>query len=280
MCLDVFIVEGIYSATSAAQHLHDCHVVVLHLQYIVAHTLFESPTMTSSDSASPSPSPSPSSSSSRKRSRSETSSEERKEARAHRNRIAAQNSRDRRKAQFAFLERRVAELEEENRALRAARAVPLLPVSASSPHEEHEANARDRENEELKERIKTLERGWDAVLQALAVHGVTPSPQPPVTVPVSVEPTQPQESARHLARVASIGTEPMALQRADSAPSSSPARYTTPTTQPSKTSLGKFSHPFLHLRPRALLQRSTRGLPRKRPGASRRRLRFVLARRK
>ncbi|KAG6886884.1 hypothetical protein C0992_001791, partial [Termitomyces sp. T32_za158] len=147
-------------------------------------------TPTFSDSPSPSPSPSPSCSS-RKRPRSESSTEERKEARAHRNRIAAQNSRDRRKAQFAFLERRVAELEEENRALRAARGIPLLPVSASTAEEEHkrlEASARDRENEELRERIRTLERGWDAVLQALAANGLAPSPQPTVSTSPSHQP--------------------------------------------------------------------------------------------
>ncbi|KAG5352993.1 hypothetical protein C0989_011503 [Termitomyces sp. Mn162] len=81
-------------------------------------------------SFSDSRSPSPSSSSPRKRPRTDATSEERKEARAHRNRIAAQNSRDRRKAQFAYLEQRVAELEEENRILRARRGVPL-------PHELH-----------------------------------------------------------------------------------------------------------------------------------------------
>ncbi|KAF5386253.1 hypothetical protein D9615_002632 [Tricholomella constricta] len=148
----------------------------------------------SAESDCPSPSPSASGSNPRKRPRTESSSEERKEARAHRNRIAAQNSRDRRKAQFQYMERRVAELEEENRALRAARGVPLLPVSASTAfktEEEHkrlEATARDRENEELKERIKTLERGWDAVIKALAAQGLplanpttTSSPPPPTS---------------------------------------------------------------------------------------------------
>ncbi|KAG5651865.1 hypothetical protein H0H81_007112 [Sphagnurus paluster] len=196
--------------------------------------------------ASPSPSASGSSTSNpRKRPRTESSSEERKEARAHRNRIAAQNSRDRRKAQFSYLERRVAELEEENRALRAARGIPLLPVSASNTfqaEEEHkrlEASARDRENEELKERIKTLERGWDAVIKALAAQGLPlapapPQPQPAVVAPPPVfpispapshasldhspspaaspipipEPSEPQtESTRHLARVATIGAQ-------------------------------------------------------------------------
>lgn len=125
-------------------------------------------------------------------------SEQRKEARAHRNRIAAQNSRDRRKAQFAYLERRVAELEEENRRLRAGMPVNPAPVSVPSiplhaaptfdpssiplplrlptAAEDHlraeREKERERENEELKERIKTLERGWDAVVKALAAQGV------------------------------------------------------------------------------------------------------------
>ncbi|KAG6827015.1 hypothetical protein H0H87_005754, partial [Tephrocybe sp. NHM501043] len=193
-------------------------------------------------------SPVPSSSNPRKRPRTESSSssEERKEARAHRNRIAAQNSRDRRKAQFSYLERRVAELEEENRALRAARGVPLLPVRASTAfkaEEEHkrlEAHARERENEELKQRIKTLEQGWDAVLKALAAQGLPLAPSTPappttttITYPISPAPSSPAsldftpspsalarplessptESTRHLARVATMPHR-MSLQRA------------------------------------------------------------------
>ena len=59
-----------------------------------------------------------------------TTSEERK-ARAHRNRIAAQNSRDKRKARFSYLERRVADFDEENRRLRAGGLVPppTIPLS-------------------------------------------------------------------------------------------------------------------------------------------------------
>ncbi|KAK7041514.1 hypothetical protein VNI00_009384 [Paramarasmius palmivorus] len=111
---------------------------------------------------SPSPSySSPEPGPSRKRPRSEISSGNRKEARAHRNRIAAQNSRDRKKAQFAYLEQRVAELEEENRRLRAG----------STPSEPQQDNAKDRENQELKARIATLERGLEAVVKAFSVHG-------------------------------------------------------------------------------------------------------------
>ncbi|TFY73352.1 hypothetical protein EWM64_g10660 [Hericium alpestre] len=65
----------------------------------------------------------------RKRTRTDLTPEERKEARAHRNRIAAQNSRDKRKAQFATLERRIVELEEENRTLRASMGLTALRES-------------------------------------------------------------------------------------------------------------------------------------------------------
>ncbi|KAF8187521.1 hypothetical protein BJ912DRAFT_970051 [Pholiota molesta] len=142
-------------------------------------------------------------------------SEQRKEARAHRNRIAAQNSRDRRKAQFTYLERRVAELEEENRRLRAGIQVPpaapsptqvaatgfASQVALSSVLEDRlraeRERERERENQELKERIRTLERGWDAVVKALAAQGLptgltvaTAQPEPAQTIPPVAVPTQ------------------------------------------------------------------------------------------
>ncbi|KAI0949036.1 hypothetical protein AcW1_008749 [Taiwanofungus camphoratus] len=125
----------------------------------------------------------------RKRARSGTSPEERREARAHRNRIAAQNSRDRRKAQFAYLEHRVAELEDENRQLRAGMGlVGLRHVEDDRADEQSQRDrARDRENEELRERIKTLETGWDAVVKALTASGLPlniPSVTPPSTKPI------------------------------------------------------------------------------------------------
>jgi cell division protein FtsB len=95
------------------------------------------------------------------------SAEERKEARAHRNRIAAQNSRDRRKAEFATLSQRVAELEEENRQLRAG-----MGMASSPRHADTERAKWERENEELKERIKSLEQGWDTIVKALAAQGL------------------------------------------------------------------------------------------------------------
>ncbi|RPD57516.1 hypothetical protein L226DRAFT_457325 [Lentinus tigrinus ALCF2SS1-7] len=110
----------------------------------------------------------------RKRARSEVTPEERREARAHRNRIAAQNSRDRRKAQFAYLEHRVQELEEENRQLRAGMGLTeLSPRPTEQKDEEREKDrAREKENEELRQRIKTLETGWEAVMKALAASGL------------------------------------------------------------------------------------------------------------
>ncbi|KAG2366318.1 hypothetical protein BDR07DRAFT_1396719 [Suillus spraguei] len=126
----------------------------------------------------------------RKRPRSAITPEERKEARAHRNRIAAQNSRDRRKAQYSFLERRVAELEEENRRLRAGVpiTIPASPsVSSTSEPEvvtieqeqerkrKRAEEQRERENLELRERIRTLEMGYEAVLRTLTTQGANPS---------------------------------------------------------------------------------------------------------
>ncbi|OBZ70851.1 X-box-binding protein 1 [Grifola frondosa] len=125
----------------------------------------------------------------RKRSRSEVTAEERREARAHRNRIAAQNSRDRRKAQFTYLERRVAELEEENRQLRAGMGLAELRRSEEQRSDEREKDrAREKENEELRDRIKTLETGWNAVVQALAASGLPlaiPSPSSSTLSPSS-----------------------------------------------------------------------------------------------
>ncbi|KAG1777771.1 hypothetical protein EV702DRAFT_1100737 [Suillus placidus] len=125
----------------------------------------------------------------RKRPRSAVTPEERKEARAHRNRIAAQNSRDRRKAQYSLLERRVAELEEENRRLRAGvpMTIPASPSFSSTSEPEvvtieqeqerrrkRAEDQRERENLELRERIRTLEMGYEAVLRTLATQGANP----------------------------------------------------------------------------------------------------------
>ncbi|KAB5596037.1 hypothetical protein CTheo_554 [Ceratobasidium theobromae] len=110
-----------------------------------------------------------SSSNPRKRARpSDMTPEERKEARAQRNRIAAQCSRDRRKQQFAELEARVQELEEENRRLRSG-AVAEPPKAQQKP--DHEQESREKENEELRERVRQLEKAWENVSLLLSSIG-------------------------------------------------------------------------------------------------------------
>jgi len=192
----------------------------------------------------------------RKRARSDLNPEQRREARAHRNRIAAQNSRDKRKAQFSYLEQRVAELEEENQRLRAGMGLSQFTPDNNSVSPERES-IQARENRELKERIKSLESGWSAVIKALQASGLplniqvppsatTDSPLPsstssagslPTIVPQSpaVYPLSPAtstsslsssnifeefESTRHLARVATVESgaqlTPTSLQRVDS----------------------------------------------------------------
>ncbi|KAF8467952.1 hypothetical protein DFH94DRAFT_289161 [Russula ochroleuca] len=108
----------------------------------------------------------------RKRSRSDMTTEERKEARASRNRIAAQNSRDKRKAQFTALEARINELEAENRALRAGTThTPRMNPDSS---EQRAADAaREAENRSLRERVRTLENAWEAIIHTLQTHGTT-----------------------------------------------------------------------------------------------------------
>ncbi|KAF9501675.1 hypothetical protein BDN71DRAFT_474294 [Pleurotus eryngii] len=181
------------------------------------------PTTSTAGLQSASASSSTSAQPSRKRPRTETSSEERKEARAHRNRIAAQNSRDRRKAQFQLLERRVAELEEENRVLRASISLASISVGHNiaatpvarpklTPAEEQ----REKENQELKERIRTLEKGWDAVVKALAAQGL----------PTGISLSGPEAStSTPTAQTASL-PPPTAL----TPPSSSPAKSTSPAS--------------------------------------------------
>lgn len=130
------------------------------------------PTSASSTSAKSAAVPVPAQANPRKRPRSDLSAEEKREARAHRNRIAAQNSRDKRKQQFTSLEQRVIDLENENRQLRDALATsqPNL-VFASAESMTEQEKQRERENQELRERIKVLEQGWASVMQALTAAG-------------------------------------------------------------------------------------------------------------
>ncbi|KAF9244902.1 hypothetical protein BU15DRAFT_41392 [Melanogaster broomeanus] len=170
----------------------------------------------------------------RKRPRSAATPEERKEARAHRNRIAAQNSRDRRKAHFSYLEVRVAELEEENRRLRAG--IPASPPSSASSvsepevvtiereqeHRKRTEEQRERENEELRERIRFLEKGYEAVVRALAAQGNNPSISASIPTPPSTSPAPTISSSRQPAQTVS----PTALESPKS-PSASLADVTT-----------------------------------------------------
>ena len=108
----------------------------------------------------------------RKRSRSDITPEERKEARASRNRIAAQNSRDKRKAQFSALEARISELEAENRTLRAG-TMHLPRMNTDGPEQRAADAAREAENLALRERVRTLENAWEAIIHTLQTHGTT-----------------------------------------------------------------------------------------------------------
>ncbi|KAG8969338.1 hypothetical protein FRC03_003439 [Tulasnella sp. 419] len=123
----------------------------------------------------PSPSSSTSSQSATSRKRQRLSdgitSEERKEARAERNRIAAQISRDRRKAEFEELKHKVTFLERENATLRATIATSGITTSSNATLALSQRELeRERENQELKERVKMLEKAWESVVSAL--HGV------------------------------------------------------------------------------------------------------------
>jgi len=115
----------------------------------------------------------------RKRARSDLAPERRRGARAPRSRIAAQNSRDKRKAQFAYLDKRVAELEEENRRLRASTDLPQFASAGNKLVSLEAESVQARESREFKERIKSLESGRSAVIEALQASGLPPNIQVP-----------------------------------------------------------------------------------------------------
>jgi hypothetical protein len=184
--------------------LNDKHINPLRLSLVStpqhppqhpAHTHQPSPSVDQSPSP---PDTSELAAPSRKRARSDLSPEEKREARAHRNRIAAQNSRDRRKVQFQHLEQRVAELEDENRRLRGAMVAtsPELILQSTSERDK----ARERENQELRERIKVLEQGWASVVQALASAGQA---IPALGLPPSITQSNPAPSAAGSSRASS-----------------------------------------------------------------------------
>lgn len=148
----------------------------------------------SAKSATPAASPAATQHTSRKRPRSDLSPEEKREARAHRNRIAAQNSRDKRKLQFNSLEQRVIDLEDENRHLRDALATsqPNLVFNSANGVTEQDKQ-RERENQELRERIKVLEQGWSSVVQALTAAGQA---IPSLGLPPALTTAQPQDQKK------------------------------------------------------------------------------------
>lgn len=169
----------------------------------------------------------------RKRPRSDLTPEEKREARAHRNRIAAQNSRDKRKNQFSTLEQRVAELEDENRQLRDAisTAQPNLVFAPSASEREQQ---RERENQELRERIKVLEQGWSSVVQALAAAGqVIPSlGLPPLLTQDRSSVTQVTEESKPLVASSDRAASP-ASSTSSSINQNSPTLSYTSLTAPS-----------------------------------------------
>jgi cell division protein FtsB len=185
---------------------------------------------------------------SRKRARTDATPEARKEARAHRNRLAAQASRDRRKVEFSSLHARVAALEAENTALRAGAAAPVLSALAGEPERARWA----AENAALRERIRTLEQGWDVILKALAgapglpggllaalatpgSAGVTgTAPGPTITIPAgfTASPLPPTPSSLSSFASPSPLASTSTLSALPEPSSASPATITTTDTSP------------------------------------------------
>ena len=117
----------------------------------------------------------------KRRSRSGLTPEERREARAHRNRIAAQCSRDRKKVLFSDLTTRVAELEAENRALRHGVQSSLPQLSDTSIVQENAA---------LKVRVQQLELAWQNMAKLIgSMPLIQPQPTALLRLPLSPAPT-------------------------------------------------------------------------------------------
>jgi len=186
----------------------------------------------------------------RKRARSDLTTEQRREARAHRNRIAAQTSRDKRKAQLAYLENRVTEL--------ASGLQVSPPASTDTPLPQSTSSA--------------------GSLPTIVSPSPAAYPLSPATSTSSLSSSNifdEFESTRHLARVATVESgaqlTPTSLQRVDSrqiiiSPNSTPhlhhQRPLPPTTRSqnrSATALWRNSCGRslpLHLRPQLRLSLS------------------------
>ena len=67
----------------------------------------------------------------------------------------------------------------------------LQYADARRAHEQRREKERERENAELKERIKSLEKGWEAVMKVLAAQGL-PTPVPTPQSATNIDPALPQ----------------------------------------------------------------------------------------
>ncbi|KAJ7920156.1 hypothetical protein B0H13DRAFT_1867933 [Mycena leptocephala] len=93
-----------------------------------------------------------------------SSTQSQQEKRLEMNRIAAQDSRARRKAQFAYLERRVIELEEENRQLRTAQEASMSAAPRNADLSGEARSPAEERNVELREQARALE---SAIMEGL-----------------------------------------------------------------------------------------------------------------
>ncbi|KAJ6623854.1 hypothetical protein B0H10DRAFT_2008671 [Mycena sp. CBHHK59/15] len=93
-----------------------------------------------------------------------SSTQSQQEKRLEMNQIAAQNSRARRKAQFAYLERRVIELEEENRQLRTAQEASMSAAPRNAELSGEARSPAEERNVELREQARALE---SAIMEGL-----------------------------------------------------------------------------------------------------------------
>ncbi|KAL0058157.1 hypothetical protein AAF712_015182 [Marasmius tenuissimus] len=190
----------------------------------------------SSPTPEPEPSaPGPSNTNPRKRARSEVSPEERREARAHRNRIAAQNSRDRKKAHFSHLEQRVAELEDENKRLRASMSLPSASTAGTAKTKEEEER-KEKENAELRARIATLEQGLEAVVKAFTGQTTTNG-----TMTMATAGVIPTQSSVPFGGVVSSSTTTTPSSHPSTSATSTPPTTLTPSTDLSATTATPFS---------------------------------------
>lgn len=174
----------------------------------------------------------------------EASPEERRAARAQRNRIAAQSSRDRRKEEHRYLRDRISELERENQLLRAGHflppamtspapsAVSLDSASGSGSADQWKRDI-ESENRELRNKVANLERMFTliapAAMNPLASAPEASSSTSSVTAnPVAADTLQ-SVPTRHLARVATDSLVETAPQRVGTNPLSPTSHLRTPS---------------------------------------------------